>query len=194
MSLGLIQGASSGHPRIKTTVMLSLVLSAVMGLGALPALAQVSPASLEQTPLFEALNQQMRQTMATYDYDILKMQDPFLPIEAARNRRPGDCTADGACGEPQVFTQLKLVAITMPSDGSGALASFEDGAGSSYIFRAGDQVGRNNGRILKITSSTVTVEEGSRDQRGQARITDIKLRIPDTSTGLTRSGEEMRVN
>jgi Tfp pilus assembly protein PilP len=75
------------------------------------------------------------------------------------------------------LNQLKLVAITTRS-GAGldsALASFEDGAGASYIIRRGDRIGRRQGRVVDITPDTVTVEEAAPSPGAPPRVTEIKL-------------------
>ncbi|MDR2945972.1 MAG: pilus assembly protein PilP [Candidatus Adiutrix sp.] len=142
------------------------LLALTLLLAPAPAPAQdVAPDRPEQQQAFEALNQWMRQNAAAFSLNLPGMQDPFRPFkptvyteEEERERALERCRRSPFCHwHPR---QLKLVAITVPDNRSGSpLAAFEDGAGESYILRKGDPIGRDNGRIVKITESTVTVEE-----------------------------------
>ena len=139
------------------------------------------------------------QTLKEYTYNISGLLDPFMPIREVRGKPEtagGGASSDS--GEmlslPPILrlelNQLKLVAITVRSGSSGsgsALASFEDGAGASYILRQGDRIGRRQGRITGITPNMVTVEEPSPASGAPPRVTEIKLSILDTG-GLTRLG------
>ena len=74
--------------------------------------------------------------------------------------------------------QLRRVAITMLTElPNNGWASFEDGAGTSYILSVGDRIGRNNGKITKISPSIVTVEETGRRGTERPKVTDIKLSV-----------------
>lgn len=135
-------------------------------------------------PLMAALEQWHRQTLSNYRVDVTALADPFMPIEEVRGTRQGPDEGVSArpCSPPIMcldLSQLKLVAITILSDRpGGALASFEDGAGNSYILRQGDAIGRNNGKITRIAPSVVTVEEYGRGARSEKpRVTDIRLSV-----------------
>ena len=152
-------------------------------------------AKAREAALAMALELWQAQTLDDYTYDITSLEDPFMPIREVRGRQDGpldDPNAGGYSSLPPILrlelNQLKLVAITTRSGGAGgALASFEDGAGVSYILRRGDRIGRREGRITGITSTTVTVEEPSRAPGTPPRVTDIRLSTTDTR-GLTRLG------
>ena len=145
--------------------------------------------------IVESLDQWRYQTLASYNYNIVSMPDPFLPIKEVRGS-PEDMGAAIDPNEDKLppllrleLNQLKLVAITVLSGGRGpALASFEDGAGNSYILRNGERIGRRQGRITRITPDTVTVEEPAGIAGNPPRITNIRLNVT-SSDGLTRSPE-----
>jgi len=139
-------------------------------------------------------------TLSEYSYNIDSLMDPFMPIREVRGR-PEDLAEDPDSGAmaslPPILrlelSQLKLVAITTRSGATGsgsALASFEDGAGVSYILRPGDRIGRRQGRITSITPGMVTVEEPAPSPGAPPRVTEIKLSVTD-STGLTRLGGQV---
>lgn len=209
------------HFRLKAvSAVLSLMLTACMSFCSVAALAQPNSQSgpgvdinatavssgfkelkaerPEQQPIFAALNQRQHQTLASYELNRKQVQqDPFLPAKAFRGPT-GDTDIVDDCGENgqicgPALSQLTLVAITISSDGSGALASFEDGAGHSYMYRAGDIIGRKKGHIVSITSSMVIVEEPGGGGAKSAKITEIKMRAPDMSTSLTRAGAGTQV-
>lgn len=134
----------------------------------------IQPDSPEQLLAFEALNQWMRLNMASYTIDTTKMHDPFTPIKSHGCRYPAP--------EPPLLppilsmnlSALKLVAITV-LNGRGAFASFEDATGTSYVLRAGDRIGRKNGRIINIEPSQVIIEEPPRGDSKEPIMTIIKL-------------------
>lgn len=153
-------------------------------------------ARTREAALTAALGLWHSQTLAQYNYNISTLQDPFMPIRDVRGKpdlmaegtEPGDISTLPPILRLEL-NQLKLVAITTRTSGgpASALASFEDGAGASYILRRGDRIGRRQGRIIDITPSMVTVEEPGRTGGTPARVTEIKLSTSDSS-GLTRLG------
>ena len=154
------------------------------------------PPNEKMRPLYAALDQWHNQAMSGYRYTIGSLEDPFLPIEAVRGTQPPG-TPGGGGGEDDILpgglghldiSQLKLVAITILSNRpGGALASFEDGAGTSYIMRHGDRIGRKKGKIIKIEQSMVVIEEPGSRPGVPSVITEKKLNVLDSSTGVTRS-------
>jgi len=143
--------------------------------------------------LMAALESWHRQVLSNYRIDVTMLADPFMPIKEVRGTPTnGGMPAVDLSLPPLLrydLNQLKLVAITVLSDRpGGSLASFEDGAGSSYILRVGDRIGRNNGKVIKINPSAVTVEETGRYGQDKPRITDIRLNVLSRE-GLTRATE-----
>jgi Tfp pilus assembly protein PilP len=145
-----------------------------------------------------ALEMWHNRTLGEYRHNLAALPDPFMPIREVRGKTDSADLPDSR----EVFSlppllrlelsQLKLVAITVRSDSGagGALASFEDGTGASYILRPGDRIGRRQGRITGITANTVTVEEPPSAPGAPSRITEIKLGGLDAS-GLTRLGGQV---
>jgi Tfp pilus assembly protein PilP len=137
-------------------------------------------------------------TLGEYRHDLARLPDPFMPIREVRGKADSADISDSAetLSLPPILrlelSQLKLVAITVRSNSGagGALASFEDGTGASYILRPGDRVGRRQGRVTGITANTVTVEEPPSAPGAPSRITEIKLGGRDAG-GLTRLGGQV---
>ncbi|MDR0881571.1 MAG: pilus assembly protein PilP [Candidatus Adiutrix sp.] len=145
--------------------------------------------------LFAALTQKRTQTMATYNFNIRTMDDPFLPIKEVRGTVEEKLANDRAseANLPPILrlelTQLKLVAITiLSSNPNNSWASFEDGTGASYILKVGQNIGRNHGRITKIMPNEVVVEETGRTGNDRPKITTIKLDVTKTD-GLTLTNQ-----
>lgn len=162
------------------------------GKGPAAAGADNDPAEGQHRVLFAALERWHYQTLASYNYDIPALADPFMPIQEVRGRPVTQSDLEAEAKLPPLLrlelNQLRLVAITSLSDrpGGGAWASFEDGAGNSYILRNGDRIGRNHGRITKIEPNEIWVEERGRSGQEPPRTTPMRLSTLDTK-GLTRN-------
>lgn len=161
--------------------------------GAKGAVAPTKGEAADSLALVQALEQWHRQVLVNYTYTIGSLADPFLPIKEVRGK-PNQFDTEAEANLPPILrlelNQLKLVAITILSGGSGAaLASFEDGAGVSYILREGDRIGRHQGRIVKIEPSRVLVEEPPRRGQSGPQQTEMKLDVLSDTPGLTREGE-----
>lgn len=156
-------------------------------------LTEEEKAQEEQRKITNALEGWHHLALENYNYNILSLIDPFMPIKEVRGRQEENEEIDPRVEAtlPPILrlelNQLKLVAITVLSSSSGgALASFEDGAGASYILRQGDRIGRRKGVITSIAPTTVTVEEPPRGEGQSATITEIKLNTLSTD-GFSRS-------
>lgn len=161
--------------------------------GAKGAVAPTKEGAAETVSIVQALEEWHRQVLVNYTYTIGSLADPFLPIKEVRGQ-PNQIDAAAEANLPPILrlelNQLKLVAITILSGGSGAaLASFEDGAGMSYILREGDRIGRNQGRIVTIDPSRAVVEEPPLRGQSSPRLTEMKLDVLSDTPGLTREGE-----
>ncbi len=109
--------------------------------------------------------------------------DPFAPFL----RRPEPETDEEETEEPirRVprtplerigLGQLKLTAVIMGAP-EAHLAMVEDPRGRGYVVRQGTYIGENGGRVSRIDSNRVVVEEPHRDVFGQTAIREIELKI-----------------
>lgn len=151
-----------------------------------------APTKSKREALLTSMQRWHYNTLNSYRYDIAGLADPFMPIKEVRGahvpNRPVD--NDPSSLPPLLrleLNQLKLVAITTQQ--SLGLASFEDGAGNGYILRTGDRIGRNHGKITRIVTNEVWVEERGRLGTDPPRTTVIKLNVLDTK-GLTRASSD----
>lgn len=143
--------------------------------------------------MFAALDAWHSESLQNYNYNIAALYDPFMPIREVRGRPDAlaGLSAEDEAKLPPILklelSQLKLVAITTVTGREDAsLASFEDGAGSSYILRQSDRIGRRQGRIVRIEPTRVIVEEEPRGSSKEPEVTVMKLDALD-SGGLTYS-------
>ena len=52
-----------------------------------------------------------------------------------------------------------------------------DPNGKGYVIKEGMQIGNNDGRVKKVTASSVEVEESFRDDNGKVRKRIVKLTL-----------------
>jgi len=100
------------------------------------------------------------------DVDIESLRDPFasyLALVASRGRQTLAerqsrlASRDREILETFDLTTLKIVA-TMRM-GEDRVAMIEDGTGKGYIVRRGNYMGKNNGRVEKITDNSLYLVE-----------------------------------
>lgn len=72
--------------------------------------------------------------------------------------------------------QLKLTAVII-GEPEAHLAMVEDPRGRGYVVRQGTYIGENGGRVSRIESNRIVVEEPHRDVFGQTAIREIELKI-----------------
>lgn len=159
----------------------------------------VAPEKPERLSLDQILADWHSRTLDLYHFNITSLADPFLPIKEVRGSPEDQSEAKEDESLPAIqrleINQLKLVAITIFSKTAGdALASFEDGAGVSYILRQGDLIGRHKGYIVKIEPSRVIIEEFPKrglDQDTDSRTVELAMDTLTNITGLTRSPDKV---
>lgn len=107
-------------------------------------------------------------------YDPRGKPDPFRPFVARVETK-----AVGPVPPLQRYdlSQLRLVGILWGKDETRAL--IEDPTGQGHTIKRGSVVGRNSGRVLRVTSESVTVEERTRDPiTGEAKTATVSLKLP----------------
>jgi Tfp pilus assembly protein PilP len=126
-----------------------------------PALQALSPAPDEES----------------YTYDPSNRRDPFKPlIESTKPPDPnGPVKVD--CPPTQEFelSSLKLVAIVWGEMGRKAMLKAPNGRG--YAVTEDMLIGRNCGRIRRIESNAVVIEETRRDTEGRVMQEEVVLRL-----------------
>lgn len=124
--------------------------------------------------------------ISTYIYDPKGKIDPFRPLVVEKPETPsgkpkqaGETLSEGATPlERMDLTQLKLVALIW--DIPQPRAVVEDTAGKGYILSVGTAIGKNRGKVTRITPTGVVVSERYETSSGKFKKTDISLKLyPD---------------
>lgn len=106
----------------------------------------------------------------TYSYSSDGKPDPFQPFLKTMQE-----VSERPAGEPEIcanplecmdIAQLTLVGI-IGNDKNNRVAMAQDAAGIGYLLQPGMRVGYRNGRVKKILSDRVIVEEKFEDIRGE---------------------------
>ena len=112
-----------------------------------------------------------------YTYDSSNRRDPFKPLVAPAI--PSDLIKQDQvnCPPTQEFElgSLKLVAIVWGDMGRKAMLKAPNGRG--YAVTEDTLVGRNCGRIRRIESNAVVIEETRRDAEGRVLKEEVVLRL-----------------
>ena len=123
--------------------------------------------------------------MATYTYDPKGKPDPFKPLVVERTetasgkKGTGEFISEGATPlERMDLAQLKLVALIWNIPQPRGMV--EDATGNGYILSVGTPIGKNKGKITRITSTGVVVSEEYEISVGKFKSRDITLKLyPD---------------
>jgi type IV pilus assembly protein PilP len=108
-----------------------------------------------------------------YRYDPAGKPDPFRSYIKELNRLKHVSAATPL--ERFDLSQISVSAVIWGNKRPRAL--IHDPSGKGYIVSVGTPVGKNDGRIIKITDGRVLVKETYVDFEGQATTKDVELRL-----------------
>ena len=115
-----------------------------------------------------------------YRYDPTGKPDPFRSFVLAL-QNAGTGVGSGSPLERFDLSQLRLRGVIWGNKNPRALVM--DPAGKAYIVAQGTPIGKNEGRIVRITDNGVTVKETYVDFLGKATTKDIELRLHERQGG-----------
>jgi Tfp pilus assembly protein PilP len=143
-----------------------------------PTQTEVSPVKRRQearTPSLEALSPKSDEE--PYTYDTSGRRDPFKPLIAATKPTAVISEEKMHCPPTQDFelASLKLVAIVWGDMGRKAMLKAPNGRG--YAVTEEMLIGRNCGRIRRIESNAVVIEQTRQDSEGNALKEEVVLRL-----------------
>ena len=118
---------------------------------------------------------------AEYSYNPAGKPDPFRPFIQLISGRGGSKNAPLTPLQRYDISQLKLVAII--SSPGGNIALVEDVAGKGYFLKKGTWIGKNDGKVTKILTDKVIVEEVYQDIFGQTKTNEISLFLHKVEEG-----------
>jgi len=143
-----------------------------------PMPTQAPPAKRRQevkTPSLEALAP--KSTDELYTYDTSGRRDPFKPLIAATKPTAVLSEEKLICPPTQDFelASLKLVAIVWGDMGRKAMLKAPNGRG--YAVTEEMLIGRNCGRVRRIESNAIVIEQARQDSEGNALKEEVVLRL-----------------
>lgn len=105
--------------------------------------------------------------------DFSNRKDPFKPFLATQvpagggSRKQVAVTGDELPIHSFEVSQFRLIGTILDSKGNRAMVV--DPAGKGYVLKAGMSIGKNEGKITKITTDGVDVVEQFRDENNKIR-------------------------
>jgi Tfp pilus assembly protein PilP len=140
--------------------------------------AEIPPIKRRQEakpPALEALSPKTDEEL--YTYDASDRRDPFKPLIAAT--KPAVVPTDDKLNCPPLqdfeLASLKLTAIVWGDLGRKAMFKAPNGRGYSVTEQM--LIGRNCGRVRRIESNAVVIEETRKDAQGKALKEEVVLRL-----------------
>jgi type IV pilus assembly protein PilP len=112
-----------------------------------------------------------------YAYDPQGRRDPFKPLIAAKKPTADTEPESMTCPPLQEFelANLKLVAIIWGELGRKAMFKAPNGRG--YAVTENMQIGRHCGRVRRIDSQAVFIEERRKDSEGKVSTEEVIIRL-----------------
>lgn len=115
-----------------------------------------------------------------YAYNASGKPDPFKPFlqsTPVRESRSLPLTPL----EKYDISQLKLVAVLSAPEGKIGLV--EDATGKGYFIKKGTGIGKNDGKVTRILTDRVMIEEVFFDALGQRKVNEVSLSLQKAEEG-----------
>ncbi len=115
-------------------------------------------------------------------FDFSNKKDPFKPFVAVKLEPKNTPEAIKKSRRNSLpihsfdVSQFKLIGIVTGDRENKAMVT--DPGGKGYVLKVGMLIGKNDGRIVSISSSGVDILEQFRDDSGRVRKENIKLTLP----------------
>ncbi|MDR2612421.1 MAG: pilus assembly protein PilP [Deltaproteobacteria bacterium] len=144
------------------------------------------PDDPESIPVFKELTKWHDDVMVSYNVDVTRMNDPFMPIETVARPPESDNTKPDLSRLPMIqrlalnqFTLSAIVEAPNPANNTALV----DAGGKGYLIEKGTKIGPNDGVVREITSSKVIIEEPEVNYRGERsiRVTEMSLNVLESS-------------
>jgi type IV pilus assembly protein PilP len=155
-----------------------------------------SPLPAQERPLVNPLPQPKAVTALPEKeapaYIVEGKPDPFKPLNLEWGSLEKQKLAKVLPLQQFELSEFELVGILTTSGTRKALV--QDLTGKGYLVQVGTQIGKKGGRISKILSQEVLVEEPYQDYLGRAKIRKVTLKLPQAQlTGYQESVERKDV-
>jgi Tfp pilus assembly protein PilP len=116
-----------------------------------------------------------------YTYNSSGNPDPFKPFLQLTPVREASRSVPLTPLQKFEISQLKLVAILSAPEGNIGLV--EDATGKGYFIKKGTLIGKNDGKVAKILSDRVIVEEVFLDVLGKKKVNEMSLSLQKVEEG-----------
>ena len=119
---------------------------------------------------------------AVNQFDFSKKKDPFKPFVAVKVEPKNTPEARKKAQRNALpihsfdVSQFKLIGII--TGGRENQAMVTDPGGKGYVLKVGMTIGKNDGKIVSISSNGVSILEQFKDDNGRVRKENIKLTLP----------------
>jgi type IV pilus assembly protein PilP len=159
------------HSLALTAAVAATVVAVAVGCG------ESAPPPVVSKPIVEEAQVEKPKEVQNYFYTPIGKRDPFRPyyidVQKMQIARP---KGEGGPLEQFEIEQLRLVGILTGMDTPMGL--IEDPQGKGYAVGPGTYVGRNGGRISRITRDEVVIEEEYYNSEGKRIINKISMKLP----------------
>ncbi len=120
--------------------------------------------------------------VSSNQFDFSNKKDPFKPFVAVKSEPLNTANALKKAKRNSLpihsfdVGQFKLIGVI--TGGRENRAMVTDPGGKGYVLRVGMFIGKNDGKVVSITSNGVDILEQFRDDNGRIRKENIKLTLP----------------
>jgi len=149
---------------------------------AAPPAQQAKAAPAQPKPVQKPVSSAFRLPPATKQFDFSSKKDPFkpfaavktVPVQSAVNTKKQ--IIDSLPIHSLDVNQFKVIGII--TGGKENQAMVTDTSGKGYVLKVGMSIGKNNGKIVSISTSGVQVVEQFKDENGRVFKENITLTLP----------------
>lgn len=145
--------------------------------------AQQAKAPAQTMPVQKPVSSALRlPSPPSNQFDFSNKKDPFKPfviVKAVPAKSPEEAKKqlrDSLPIHSLDVSQFKLIGVV--TGGKENRAMVTDPGGKGYVLKVGMSIGKNNGKIIAISTSGVEVVEQFRDEHGRVRKENIKITLP----------------
>lgn len=139
-----------------------------------------STAAAANTPALSSGAEEKSKAQAEYTYKPTGRRDPFAPIIEREERAEQRFALPPL--ERFAVAEFKLTGIVWGGFGFNAIMEGPDGKG--YFVRKGTVIGVNHGKVKKITSDALIIEETFKNYMGETERKEIIVKLQKKQEGL----------
>jgi type IV pilus assembly protein PilP len=117
-----------------------------------------------------------------YSYSPVGKRDPFRTYLAELVQAPEKSSQPKGATEQFEINQYRLVGLITGT--SQPKAMVEDPEGVGHLLQVGSKLGRNGGRVKRITAKSIVVVEEFVDPQGKKTTVPMTIKLPDEAEGM----------